>query len=159
MNLQDQTLCITSTCLKGYDKDWNPVTDKTTASFGNIHEGSYTFKLKAQSPDGVWSKPLTYTFKVLPPWYRTWWAYTFIGLHSLAALWSFIKWRVRTLKKKSRVIEEKVADKEHELQDEKEKVESTLQNLNPPKPNLSNQKKWLHLVSLLQALHMKYKTR
>ena len=64
--------------LEGYDKDWSPVTDKTSATFGNIYEGMYTFKLKARSPDGVWSEPISYTFKVLPPWYRTWWAYLFL---------------------------------------------------------------------------------
>ncbi|RLD74946.1 MAG: hypothetical protein DRJ10_16180, partial [Bacteroidetes bacterium] len=33
--------------LKGYDKNWSPVTNKTTASFGNISGGNYTFMLKA----------------------------------------------------------------------------------------------------------------
>ena len=59
--------------LEGYDNDWNPITDKTTATFGNMNEGFYTFKLKAMSPEGVWCEPITYTFKVLPPWWRTWW--------------------------------------------------------------------------------------
>src|SRR5207245_4103920 len=38
------------------------------------------FKLKAQSPDGVWSKPVIYTFRVLPPWHRSWWAYTLYAI-------------------------------------------------------------------------------
>ncbi|MBI4645529.1 MAG: hypothetical protein HY738_02775 [Bacteroidia bacterium] len=29
--------------LEGYDNDWSPVTNKTSASFGNIWEGTYTF--------------------------------------------------------------------------------------------------------------------
>lgn len=45
--------------LEGYDKEWSPVTDNTIATFGNIFEGTYTFKLKACSPDGVWSDPVT----------------------------------------------------------------------------------------------------
>ncbi len=60
--------------LDGYDEDWSPPGNGTTAVFGNIHEGSYTFSLKALSPYGVWSS-LEYKFRVLPPWYRTWWAY------------------------------------------------------------------------------------
>ncbi len=58
--------------LEGYDKDWAPMTDKSTASFGNISEGDYTFLLKARSPDGIWSEPLKYSFEILPPWYRSW---------------------------------------------------------------------------------------
>ncbi len=76
--------------LEGYDSEWSPVSDQTTATFGNIREGRYTFKLKAQSPDGVWSQPVIYTFKVLPPWYRAWWAYTQYILVFLSALWMFI---------------------------------------------------------------------
>jgi class 3 adenylate cyclase len=34
--------------LEGYDKDWSPVTNKSNANFGNISEGTYTFKLKAK---------------------------------------------------------------------------------------------------------------
>ena len=52
--------------LEGYDKDWSPPSNKSSASFGNIYEGTYTFKLKARSPEGVWSEPVTYTFRVLP---------------------------------------------------------------------------------------------
>ena len=59
--------------MEGYEKDWTPVSDKTNATYGNMHEGRYNFKLKAQTPDGVWSQPITYSFTVLPPWYRTWW--------------------------------------------------------------------------------------
>jgi hypothetical protein len=34
--------------LEGYDKEWSPVVKNTSASFGNIREGSYTFKVKAR---------------------------------------------------------------------------------------------------------------
>lgn len=60
--------------LEGYDKDWSPQSNNTTAVFGNIPQGNYTFKLKALSPYGVWSQT-EYKFKVLAPWWKTWWAY------------------------------------------------------------------------------------
>ena len=61
--------------LEGYSKGWSQPSNSTTAEFGNLNEGSYTFKLKALSPYGVWSQT-EYKFKVLPPWQRTWWAYS-----------------------------------------------------------------------------------
>ncbi|MDH4092091.1 MAG: ATP-binding protein [Cyclobacteriaceae bacterium] len=66
--------------LEGYDKAWSPVTKATSASFGNIDAGAYTFKLRARGGEGVWSQPITYAFVVLPPWWQTWWAYVFYGL-------------------------------------------------------------------------------
>jgi signal transduction histidine kinase/ligand-binding sensor domain-containing protein len=69
--------------LEGYDTEWSPISEDATATFGNISEGKYTFKVKARSPDGVWGKPMSYSFTVLPPLHRSWWAYS---LYSLALL-------------------------------------------------------------------------
>ncbi len=66
--------------LQGYDKNWSPVTNKSTAGFGNISAGEYTFMLKARSPDGVWSEPVTYSFEIRPPWYLSHLAYFFYFL-------------------------------------------------------------------------------
>jgi ligand-binding sensor domain-containing protein/signal transduction histidine kinase len=74
--------------LEGYDEDWSPVTDQTTASFGNIPGGNYTFMVKAQSPDGVWSEPLMYSFNILPPWYLSWFAYLFYTLVFFGGVYS-----------------------------------------------------------------------
>ncbi|MGK2864475.1 MAG: two-component regulator propeller domain-containing protein [Chitinophagaceae bacterium] len=138
--------------LEGYDKDWSPVTDQTTAVFGNMREGRYTFKLKAQSPDGVWSEPIEYSFKVLPPWRRTWWAYTLYALVFLTALWIFIKWRVRKLKKEKILLEEKVVKRTHELQEEKEKVESTLLELKSTQSQLIQSEKMASLGELTAGI-------
>lgn len=83
--------------LEGYDRDWSPVTVNTTASFGNIDEGEYTFKVRAMSPDGIWSEPLTYTFKVLPPFYRTWGAYAIYLLVLGSILYILYRARIKRL--------------------------------------------------------------
>jgi len=101
--------------LVGYDNDWSPVTDKTSATFGNIDEGVYTFKLKARSPDGVWSEPISYTFKVLPPWYRTWWAYLLFVMLFAGSIWGFIHYRSRNLRREKLLLEEKVTQRTNQL--------------------------------------------
>ncbi|WP_018614803.1 two-component regulator propeller domain-containing protein [Segetibacter koreensis] len=60
--------------LEGYNNDWSPLSNNSNAVFGNMSQGNYTFRMKALSPFGVWSEKV-YTFKVLPPWWATWWAY------------------------------------------------------------------------------------
>jgi len=74
--------------LEGYDKTWSPPGNKTTASFGNISEGIYTFMVKARSPEGVWSDPVIYRFEILPPFYRTWPAYLFYALLLVAGIFA-----------------------------------------------------------------------
>lgn len=68
--------------LKGYHKDWvYPPTDQRTASFSNLPAGDYTFLLKAGNSDGKWSgTPTQLGIHVLPPWWKTIWAYAGMGL-------------------------------------------------------------------------------
>ncbi len=61
--------------LEGDNSDWSPLSNNSSAVFGNMKAGDYTFKVKAVSPFGVWSET-TFSFKVLPPWWTTWWACT-----------------------------------------------------------------------------------
>ena len=110
--------------LEGYDKDWSPVTDKTTAVFGNINEGSYAFRVKGCSPDGIWSEPLEYKFRVLPPWYRTWLMYTIYIVFFVSSLYSIYRWRVARLRKENLILEEKVKLRTAELQQANREIEA-----------------------------------
>ncbi|MES1218591.1 MAG: ATP-binding protein, partial [Bacteroidota bacterium] len=138
--------------LDGYDNNWGEISNATTAVFGNMHEGNYTFMVKALSPDGAWSKPVTYAFEVLSPWYRTWWAYSIYFLAFLLTILSFIKWRERTLKKEKRLLEEKIVLRTHELKDEKEKVENTLSELKSTQAQLIQSEKMASLGELTAGI-------
>ena len=109
--------------LEGYDKEWSPVTDRSNANFGNINEGTYTFKLKAQGANGVWTELIMYTFKVLPPWYRTWWAYLIYAFLFLAALRIFSKWRERKLTAENEKLERTVEVRTAEVVAEKKEAD------------------------------------
>lgn len=62
--------------LEGFEKDWNYVGSARTATYTNLAPGTYVFKLKATSKSGAWSKqPLELQIEILPPWWKTVWAY------------------------------------------------------------------------------------
>lgn len=124
--------------LEGYDKNWNPITNQTNATFGNINEGTYTFKLKAQGPNGIWSEPITYTFKVLPPWYRSWWAFISYMFLAIIASRMFYVWRVSRLKEANFTLEKKVegrtkelVEKNIQIENEKKRSDNLLLNILP----------------------------
>ncbi len=78
--------------LDGFEKDWNYVGTTRTASYTNLSPGTYTFKVKASNSDGVWSeKPTELIIEVLPPWYRTWWAYVTYVMLLAGAIYLFIR--------------------------------------------------------------------
>jgi len=63
--------------LEGFDKEWNKVGTRRMAYYTNIPPGEYTFKVIGSNNDGVWNyEGISVTIKVLPPYWRTWWAYT-----------------------------------------------------------------------------------
>ncbi|MBL3655403.1 triple tyrosine motif-containing protein [Fulvivirga sediminis] len=61
--------------LENADKKWSAWTAKTEKEYTNLNEGTYTFHVKASNIYGKESQIAHYTFVVLPPWYRTTWAY------------------------------------------------------------------------------------
>lgn len=61
--------------LLGYDKQWSTWTNEGKTGYTNLPEGNYTFRVKAKNIYGVESPIAEYRFSVLPPWYRTIYAY------------------------------------------------------------------------------------
>lgn len=61
--------------LEGFDKDWN-YTTLPSAAYTNVPPGSYTFIIKGANNDDTWSKPVSLAVSILPPFWKTWWAYT-----------------------------------------------------------------------------------
>jgi signal transduction histidine kinase/ligand-binding sensor domain-containing protein/DNA-binding NarL/FixJ family response regulator len=63
--------------LEGADKTWNNIGNQNSVTFRNLNPGTYTFKVKASSPDAVWNEDNTIamTIVVHPPFWATGWAY------------------------------------------------------------------------------------
>ncbi|WP_341227374.1 two-component regulator propeller domain-containing protein [uncultured Arcticibacterium sp.] len=80
--------------LSGFDTDWNFVGAQRTAPYSNLTEGTYTFMVKASEGNSPWSQPKMVKITVLPPWYRSWWAY---GLYTILFLGLIIAWRQNIL--------------------------------------------------------------
>jgi len=78
--------------LEGFEKDWNYVGTQRTATYTNLSPGDYIFKVKATNSDGVWGeKYVELAITVLPPWYKTWWAYTLYLLLFVGGLMVYIR--------------------------------------------------------------------
>lgn len=65
----------------GIDKDWVQSGTRRSATYVHMPTGSYTFRVQGSNSQGIWSEKITeLNIKVLPPWWRTWWAYIIYGL-------------------------------------------------------------------------------
>ncbi|MBU1370273.1 MAG: response regulator [Bacteroidetes bacterium] len=94
--------------LEGYDEQWNVATEKSTVDYRNLPQGNYTFKVKAKSPDGIWSEPISYRFRVLPPWWLTWWAFLLYVLAFLLIISGIRRYELNRIRLRNQLKLEKV---------------------------------------------------
>ncbi len=75
--------------LANFDDNWNYV-DEPVATYMNLDAGNYTLLVKAANNSGVWNpRPLSLSINVLPPPWKSWWAYLLYasGLGGLIYAW------------------------------------------------------------------------
>ncbi|MDE1191770.1 MAG: two-component regulator propeller domain-containing protein [Arachidicoccus sp.] len=85
--------------LEGWDKNWSYVSKTRIANYSRLYEGNYTLHIKATNVDGSWSgKERIIHIKILPPWYRTWWAYFLYTLAFASAIYFYLKYKQRQTK-------------------------------------------------------------
>jgi signal transduction histidine kinase/DNA-binding response OmpR family regulator len=63
--------------LEGLDRGWSEWGRETNRDYTNLPLGDYRFHVRARNLYGQAGLEAVYAFTILPPWYRTWWAYGF----------------------------------------------------------------------------------
>lgn len=61
--------------MEGVDDAWTDWRDQANVVYTNLAEGTYELRARARNERGEISEVARFEFSVLPPWYRTWWAY------------------------------------------------------------------------------------
>lgn len=114
------------TCLEGFDKKWSNWSDQTQRNYTNLPEGQYRFRVKAKNIYQRQSKEASYAFSILPPWYRTWWAFLGYTLFTLSAIVAIVyftnRWRIHQLKQRNLQLEETVAARTKKLRRQAEEI-------------------------------------
>src|SRR5262249_8122860 len=62
---------------------------------------------------------------ITPPWWKTWWAYALYVAVLVTAIWSFVAYRSRQLKRANRILEEKVTHRTTQLKQSLEDLKAT----------------------------------
>ncbi len=126
--------------LEGYHKDWVDAGTRRLIQFTNLPPGPYTLLVKATNADGLVSEvPASLSIRILPPWWRTWWAYGFYGIVFAGMVFGVDRTQRRRLIRKER---EEVREKELAQAKEIEKAYNDLgkahQNLEVAHTNLKS---------------------
>jgi diguanylate cyclase (GGDEF)-like protein len=78
--------------LEGFDEDWIDAGRLRRATYTNLSPRSYTFRVKAANNDGVWNEEdLAVRVRMIPPPWRTWWAYGIYTLMGVGLLYAYAR--------------------------------------------------------------------
>ena len=128
------------------DKDWIQAGSLREVRYTNLSPGTYTFTVKAANADGIWNETGTsVTIVILPPWWKTWWAYTLYLVALISSVLGFIAYRSAALRKENKLLENKVELRTNEL-----KV--SLENLKAAQAQLIQSEKMASLGELTSGI-------
>lgn len=77
--------------LENFDKDWQYIGTQRTATFTNLDPGEYIFRVKGANHDGTWNETgVSLKITILPPWWKTWWAWLgYVLLFGAVGYWFY----------------------------------------------------------------------
>lgn len=130
--------------LEGVSSDWINIGNRRFVPFSNLSPGEYTFRVRACNNDGIWNEQgARLRFIILPPWYRTIWAWISYILVLLFLLFLFIRRRERTLVAERNLLETKVHERTLMIEEQNREIlqkNETLNHLNQELQSLNKTK-------------------
>lgn len=124
--------------MEGVDKDWRFVGNTRNATYTNMREGDYVFKVKASNNDGVWNeKGVELHITILPPWWRTTWFRLLLAATVISILFIAFYLRIKQLKQQQELLRQKVKERTAELANKNELLEKQTQDLNEANEELT----------------------
>uniref|UniRef100_UPI00286E0D08 sensor histidine kinase n=1 Tax=Flavobacterium sp. TaxID=239 RepID=UPI00286E0D08 len=115
--------------LLGLDEKWSVPLTRTIADYRNLPDGKFIFQVRAFGESGDWSKSFDYAFTILPPWWKTWWAYLGYFFGFTGTMIGFAYWRAQSLRDKNKLLEEKVSHRTNQLTKSIEDLKATQSQL------------------------------
>ncbi len=108
--------------LEGAENDWRHTT-QTTVTYPSLAPKKYIFNVLAQNSNGIWNKePISYSFQIKPPFYKTWWFILICIISGAAAIIIYVQVRERNLIREKRILEEKVIERTATVVAQKEEL-------------------------------------
>ncbi|MFC2141137.1 ATP-binding protein [Acidobacteriota bacterium] len=114
--------------LEGYDDQWSTWTSETKKDYTNLDSGLYTFRVRSKNVYENLGKEDVFQFRILPPWYKTWWAFLIYGLAAFFLMFLVVKWRSWKLEMEKQKLERIIKQRTKEIDDKNRQLQrKTLQ--------------------------------
>ncbi|HKK62444.1 MAG TPA: adenylate/guanylate cyclase domain-containing protein, partial [Bacteroidales bacterium] len=114
-----------------YQEKWSDWSSEKTIEFTDLKERKYTFTAQSISHIGHLSDPVSFSFSIAPPFYRTWIAYIIYLLLLLILAFLLYKFHLMNLQRVENRLEEKIRLRLEPVLAEKEKSDKLVEDLLP----------------------------
>ncbi len=103
--------------LEGFDDNWSTWSNENFKEYTNLREGKYRFRVRAINSLDQVSQEATFSFIIMPPWYRTPYAYVlwFLSAVGLVVLVTWVY--TSNLRRQKIVLEKLVEEKTRQLKE------------------------------------------
>lgn len=117
--------------LDGFDPDWRLAgSDQRTAVYTYLSPGRYTFRVRAQNADALWSTAdRTLQLRMLPPWWASPWAHVAYAVAFALGLLGIVQWRTHSLRRRSRMLRAQVNERTAQLSRQNSLIEEQAHQL------------------------------
>lgn|GEM_PF-1973302 len=109
--------------LEGAEEGYSKYTKADKIPYNNLHEGHYVLHLKSRNILGIEGKPVSFAFTILPPWYRTFWAYALYFIGSIAFITFIVRYNTKRLKEQNIKLEKIITERTKTVEHQKEEIE------------------------------------
>ncbi len=104
--------------MSGIDRDWFHSGNLRKGRYTGITPGKYVLTIEGSNNDGVWSdNPVRLNVTVIPPWWRTWWFRTLMGVAFVCIGFLTYTWRLNLLRYREKALEREVLERTKEVRE------------------------------------------
>lgn len=109
--------------LEGNDNGWSAWSKDSKITYTNLSSGDYLLRIRSKNAYGAISQEITYSFKISPPWYLTWWAYICYFLLLSLIVYIVVRVNSQRLVSANLKLEQTVNERTREIAKQKEEIE------------------------------------
>ncbi|QOC21972.1 diguanylate cyclase [Wenzhouxiangella sp. AB-CW3] len=124
--------------LEGLDRDWSAWSSETFRDYTHIREGRYRFRVQSRNVYGVPGEEAAMEFRILPPWYRSLWAYLAYVIAAALLVAGVFQWRSTVLRRRNRILRQLVNERTRKLSEANRALAE--QSLTDPLTGLRNRR-------------------
>lgn len=114
----------------GISDEWVEIGNRRFVPFSGLQPGKYTFSVKGSNNDGIWNEnKISLGIVVLPPWWRSIYAYIAYILLVFLLIFTYIKLRLRKLKHDKKILQQKVEERTLQIEEQNRLIVAQIQEL------------------------------